>query len=63
MNITDRFYIFRKSTGELVVSCDDIDTLYQKINNLKMDLTYDYIVFDNYANRYFDIFRGSNCDL
>lgn len=63
MNITDRFYIFRKSTGELVVTCDDLDILYQKINVLKMDLTFDYIVYDNNENRYFDVFRGYRRDL
>ena len=55
MKWKDRYFIFRISNGELILTTNHLNDIYKSIYYLSKDLTNDYIVYDNYLNEYIDL--------
>ena len=55
VNSHDRFYIFRISTGEIILTSNNFDFIYSKLYFLLQDLSNDYYIFDNKTNDFIEL--------
>lgn len=57
LGLNDRYFVFRESTGELIFTTDSREQLYNRFYNLTIDLSNDYIIYDNILNDYFYLYE------